>query len=80
MTFFLRESLLDRTVLPLGRMELLPDSEGPSLTVVGGTAALPGGGGAGKRPSNLSTEPTCMMLNGAALENLEVLDNAEGAT
>ena len=79
MAFFLRESLLDRTVLPLGRMELLPDSEGPPFSAEEGAAPLPGSGGAGKRSSSASMEPACMMLNGAALENLEVLDNAEGA-
>ena len=51
--------LLDRAVLPLGRMELLPDTEG---------AAPPAGG------DDISevAGPEFVRLDAAALENLEV--------
>ena len=74
MSHFLTESLLDRTVLPLGKMELLPDSE-----VCPPSASPLGGGSLGAGVTGSVSEPSCMLLNGAALENLEVLDNAEGA-
>ncbi|GIL60874.1 hypothetical protein Vafri_15713 [Volvox africanus] len=66
--YFLRDALLDRAVLPLGRFEELP-------------ALAPGEGGpsSGHESDNVSG-PLYMALNGAALENLEILENSEGGS
>ncbi|GIL69309.1 hypothetical protein Vretimale_13435 [Volvox reticuliferus] len=66
--YFLRDALLDRAILPLGRFEELP-------------ALAPGESGAGSGPeSDNALGPLYMALNGAALENLEILENSEGGS
>ncbi|GAX75912.1 hypothetical protein CEUSTIGMA_g3355.t1 [Chlamydomonas eustigma] len=72
MTAYLKELLLDRAVLPLGGLELLPG--------VGDDLPIMKEDGKASSVVPAAHEPTCMMLNGAALENLEVLENAEGGT
>lgn len=74
--FYLRQALLDQTLLSLGRVELLP-----------GYNRIPGDfrgmkvqqrrGGADAAVHKV--EPY-MVLDGAALENLEVLENRDGGT
>ncbi|KAF5838281.1 muts domain V-domain-containing protein [Dunaliella salina] len=63
---FLEEALLDRAVLPMGRMEALPTISQADIA-----ASAEGGEGGALQQQH-------MLLNGAALENLEVLENAEG--
>ena len=53
--------LLDRAVLPLGRMELLPDCD--AVTDAAGNSEADGGGEAG---------PEFVRMDASALENLEV--------
>ena len=53
--------LLDRAVLPLGRMELLPDCEG--------AAGTDGDGGS---PDGADAGPEFVRMDASALENLEV--------
>ena len=59
----LAQVLLDRAVLPLGRMELLPDCEGA-------TAGTDGDGGS---PDGANAGPEFVRMDASALENLEVL-------
>lgn len=74
--FYLRQALLDQTLLSLGRVELLPGYNrisGDFLSIKvqqrkGGTDA-----------AVHKVEPY-MVLDGAALENLEVLENRDGGT
>lgn len=61
MVSFLKESLLDMSVLPLGQMESLP--------------AL-----GGEQTEGGSRDPQYLLLNGAALESLEILENNEGGS
>ncbi|KAG2496433.1 hypothetical protein HYH03_005657 [Edaphochlamys debaryana] len=64
---FLKDALLDRAVLPLGRFEELP--------------ALASAVGAGAEGGEAGAEgPRYLALNGAALENLEILENGEGGS
>ncbi|GLC55756.1 hypothetical protein PLESTB_001025500 [Pleodorina starrii] len=65
---FLQDALLDRAVLPLGRFEELP-------------ALSPREGGAGPDGDDAAAGgPLYMALNGAALENLEILENGDGGS
>eukprot|EP00967_Tisochrysis_lutea_P088720 scaffold126006_cov21-Tisochrysis_lutea.AAC.1 len=69
---FLEEALLDRAVLPMGRMEALPTISQADIAT-----AFEGGEGGGLQQQQQQQQQH-MLLNGAALENLEVLENAEG--
>ncbi|EFJ45822.1 hypothetical protein VOLCADRAFT_105835 [Volvox carteri f. nagariensis] len=73
MIAFLKDSLLDRAVLPLGRFEELP-----------ALVASRGSAGAGEDSSGADVAgaegPLYMALNGAALENLEILENSDGGS
>ncbi|KXZ50845.1 hypothetical protein GPECTOR_15g531 [Gonium pectorale] len=64
---FLTDCLLDRAVLPLGRFEELP-ALAPQLVGEAGADGLDSYG------------PLYMSLNGAALENLEILENNDGGS
>lgn len=66
MLAFLQDSLLDRAVLPLGRIEELPDLQTQA------TAAAAADPTRGSAPY--------MIINGSAMENLEVLENQYGGT
>ncbi|PNW83581.1 hypothetical protein CHLRE_05g235750v5 [Chlamydomonas reinhardtii] len=74
---FLTEALLDRAVLPLGRFEELPALV-PSAAASGAAAGADGEGAADADAEG--GLPAYMGLNGAALENLEILENAEGGS
>lgn len=65
MVAFLQDALLDRAVLPLGRIEAL------SITQQQQQQACVDGESSG---------PQSMLLNGAALENLELMENGLGGT
>lgn len=76
MVQYLREVLLDRAVLPLARIALLPQAEEEGMPATATAAASRVG------PPLLSEDPLGAVpharLDGAALENLEVLENSEG--
>jgi hypothetical protein len=78
MTHFLKECLLDRAVLPLGRLEAMPEVQwGPATrATTAGRAATEGGDSGAVAAAAAAAasfpEPAYMQLNGAALENLEV--------
>ncbi|GFR46110.1 hypothetical protein Agub_g7598, partial [Astrephomene gubernaculifera] len=71
---FLRDCLLDLAVIPLGRFEELPALQ--PAAAAGGAAAGEAGGAADPRHAG----PLYMSLNGAALENLEILENGDGGS
>ncbi|DBA75103.1 TPA: hypothetical protein ACH3X1_010428 [Trebouxia sp. C0004] len=58
----LRTILLDKSILPVGQLELLPGCEGVSQDA----------------PVASNTGPRFMALDGAALQNLEVLESSQG--
>jgi len=67
---YLADMQLDRAILPLGKLQLLPESD-----------CCGGKGSAAAADPALDGEddgPEFMGLDGAALENLEVLENTEG--
>ncbi|KAG2424293.1 hypothetical protein HXX76_014671 [Chlamydomonas incerta] len=71
---FLTEALLDRAVLPLGRFEELP-------ALVPSAAAATAAGAEGAEGADADGGlPAYMGLNGAALENLEILENGDGGS
>jgi hypothetical protein len=68
MAGFLKDGLLDRAVLPLGRFEpLLGCGADGTAEAAAATAAA-------------SAEPFHMHLNGSALQSLEVVENTAGGT
>lgn len=71
---FLADALLDRAVFPLGRVEALPDL-GTAAADATDSAAAGAGADGGAEDAN---EPLHMVINGAAMENLEVLEAQEG--
>ncbi|KAG2440549.1 hypothetical protein HYH02_010133 [Chlamydomonas schloesseri] len=74
---FLTEALLDRAVLPLGRFEELPALV-PSTA--SSAAAASGADSADADADADAALPAFMALNGAALENLEILENGDGGS
>lgn len=75
--FYLRQALLDQTMLSLQKIELLPGCE----PILGG---LSNSGDPGWRQCGIETvfnkvEPY-MVLDAAALENLEIIENRNGGT
>lgn len=83
--FYLREALLDKTVLRLGRIELLPGSYGSSTAdglADGSKEAVPEeeaearqGSSSGKDAMPVEQYEPYMLLDSAALENLEIIEN-----
>lgn len=105
MVTFLEDALLDFAVLPMGRLDLLPDLTGsranrgaapaaalaapqPDAGAAAGEDGVADGGVEGEDAGQAvplplllpgsSGEPSHLLLNGAALENLELLENADG--
>ncbi|CAM6117172.1 unnamed protein product [Calypogeia fissa] len=79
--FYLREALLDKTILRLGRTDLLPGSNGFSMAERSSEERLEEGAEVGQGWSSgrneMLSEPyePYMVLDSAALENLEIIEN-----